>query len=112
MKLATPINQLTVMASEIEPFVVYSPNKSELIGLDVKIIENFAKRFKVKVKFIMTNESLLEIFSSDDRTAHFLRSIRHLYELIRHIPSDLHQLISDWFISEKLTYLLVLWEKT
>lgn len=78
----TPINQLTIMASPIEPFVAFSPNRSTPIGLDVKIIENFAKRFKLKVNFIMTNKSLLEVFSSDGRAVPFLRSVKHLYELI------------------------------
>lgn len=78
----TSINQVTIMASPIEPFVVYNPNQSKLIGLDVEIIENFAKKFNFEVKFIMTNESVLEIFSSDDRTIHFLRSVEHLYELM------------------------------
>lgn len=96
IKLTTPINQLTVMASPIEPFVILSPNKSELIGLDVKIIENFAKRFKVEAKFIMTNESLLEMFSSDDRTARFLRSVKHLYELIHHIQSGLQLIVRSF----------------
>lgn len=75
------INQLKIMASPIEPFVIYNPNQSTLIGLDVKIIENFAKRFNLETNFIITNESLLEIFSSDDRTTHFQRSVEHLYEL-------------------------------
>lgn len=79
-----PINQLTIMASPIEPFVAYSPNQSTLIGLDVKIIENFAKQFKLETKFIVTNESLLEVFSSDQRTASFLRSVKHLYESINY----------------------------
>lgn len=86
----TSINQLTIMASTIKPFVVYHPNQSTLIGLDVKIIENFAKRFNCEAKFIMTNESLLEIFSSNNRTIHFLCSVKHLYELNqKHIQSDL-----------------------
>lgn len=78
IEIATPINQLTIMASVVEPFVTYHSNQSALIGLDVKIIENFAKRFKLEPKFIMTNQSLLEVFTSDDRAARFLRSVQHL----------------------------------
>lgn len=87
------INQLKIMASPIEPFVIYNPNQNTLIGFDVKIIENFAKRFNFEAKFVTTNESLLEVFSSDNRTIHFLRSVEHLYELISR--THIQRLISN-----------------
>lgn len=107
----TPINQLTIMATPIEPFVAFSPNQSTPIGLDVKIIENFAKRFKLKVNFIMTNKSLLEIFSSDGRAVPFLRSIKHLYVLINAVFKLFTRTIYS-FVLGKLTCSLGHWVKT
>lgn len=59
--------EITVMVSnQAEPFVIYESNRKLLKGFDVEIMDNFAKKLRLTVKYIMVNESLNEIFSSAD----------------------------------------------
>lgn len=53
---------LKVMASISEPFVIFDSKTSTLKGLDVDIINNFAKKYNLAVEFVIANESLNEAF--------------------------------------------------
>lgn len=68
--------EIRVMASQMKPFVFY--DKNTLKGLDIDIIENFAKKFKLKVKYITKNKSLNEAFSTQDGFDRFKQSIRNV----------------------------------
>lgn len=47
-------------------------------GLDMKIVENFGKKFDLQIEYVKTNESLNEIFSSEDRIRNFLKFTQNL----------------------------------
>lgn len=68
---------ITVLASVAEPFVIYDKNSSIPNGLDVDIINNFAKQFNLQVKFLIANENLNEIFANGDpdRLKSFVESV-------------------------------------
>lgn len=74
------IQKLTVMASEAKPFVF--KDKQSVKGVEIELIKNFAKKFKLDVEYIVTNESLREVFSNEIQSELFLRSIKHLYVII------------------------------
>lgn len=57
---------IKVMASLSEPFVILDEKLSTLRGLDVDIINNFAKKYNLVVEFVIANESLNLAFSSDN----------------------------------------------
>ena len=70
------INKITVMASQAKPFVF---RKEESInGMEIEMINNFAKTFKLHVDYIIANESLKEVFSDRKQTKRFLKSIENL----------------------------------
>lgn len=70
--------QINVMISPVEPFAFFEDDTPELKGLEVKIIENFGKKFKFQIKFVVWNESLNEVFSSKNRTHNFLKLTQNL----------------------------------
>lgn len=70
--------RINVMVSQAEPFVFIDNATQKLNGLDVKIIENFAKRVNLQVNYIITNESLNEVFSTEKSLMHFLKLIKNL----------------------------------
>lgn len=45
--------------------------------LDFQIIENFAKQFKFEIEYITVNETLNDVFSTEDGFVEFLHSIEH-----------------------------------
>lgn len=57
-------NKIAVTLSERNPFVIYNP-KGNPRGLDVVIIQNFAKQFNFVIKYVFVNESLNHVFSDD-----------------------------------------------
>lgn len=63
---------ITVMVSQSKPFAFYENHS--LKGLDVHIMENFANRFKLQIEYILTNETLNEVFSTNDRFEQFLQA--------------------------------------
>lgn len=54
---------LSIMISRYEPFVndLNQPN-----GLDIQILENFAKKYNLTINYIPANQSLREIFNEND----------------------------------------------
>ena len=67
-----PFQTITVMVSQSKPFAFYE-NQS-LKGLEVDIIENFAKRRNAKIKYIVTDAPLKEVFSSEEHFTNFSQS--------------------------------------
>lgn len=72
---AKQIRTIVVMVSQRESFAYYDHRKHSWEGLDIKIIENFAKKHKLKIKYIPTAKNINEIFGSDDRSANFSKGI-------------------------------------
>lgn len=66
--------KITVMISSTpEPFV-FSGNQT---GIDISILDSFAKQFDFEINFIQSNESLLEMFASDNSTEVYLKRHRN-----------------------------------
>lgn len=57
--------KITVAISERRPFVTVDQNGRQS-GLDVSIIENFAKKFHFQVEYVKINQSLNSVFSMKD----------------------------------------------
>lgn len=57
------ISEISVMVSPSKPFAFYENGLFK--GLDVNIVENFARKFKLKIQYILANESLNEIFLTE-----------------------------------------------
>lgn len=64
------------MVSPAEPFAYFDAKNHYLNGLDVKIINNFAKKYNLKINYVVTNENLNEAFNSENRVDNFLESIQ------------------------------------
>lgn len=62
------------MASLSQPFVIFDEETSTLKGLDVDIINNFAKKYNFHVDFVIANESLNGAFSDgfNDQIAQYI----------------------------------------
>lgn len=60
-------NQITVAASIRKPFVVYDEAKQELKGSDVQMMEVFAKKYNVSVKFVKLDIKLSEILNENEQ---------------------------------------------
>ena len=71
---AGSMKSIKVMVSQTEPFAYFDAKNQSLMGLDVEIVNNFAKKFKLKVKYIVLNESLNELFTSENRIEPFTKS--------------------------------------
>lgn len=69
------IEKIKVMASHRVPFVIRGENL--LRGLDIDIVENFAKKHQLKMEYFTPNETLHEIFDSEDRFEIFLQINNH-----------------------------------
>lgn len=65
--------EITVMVSQMKPFAYYEENSFK--GIEIDILENFGKRFKLNIKYLEANETLNEIFSNHNQTKHFLKSV-------------------------------------
>lgn len=76
---AKSMGELRVMVSQSEPFAIHDSNRQSLKGLDVKMMDHFARKLHLEVKYIIANESLNVEFSLDDHTEHSMRKIENLY---------------------------------
>src|SRR5215468_785866 len=61
----SPHHDITVTLSERKPFVILNEN-GQPQGLDTLIIENFAHKFNLKIKYFVVNTSLNYIFSNEN----------------------------------------------
>lgn len=65
--------EIIIMYSIRQPFVMESDVRgSQLKGLDVSVVENFARKFQVKTKYIRSNESLNTVFNTEGAVQHFI----------------------------------------
>lgn len=71
--------EIVVAFSKRPPFVFYDENGA-LRGLDVSIIENFAKKFNFRIKYNEFNESLNEVFSREETIENILVSVNLRYD--------------------------------
>ena len=55
--------RITVAISERIPFVILGRNRTSM-GLDVQILENFAKKFHLQIDYVIINSSLNCAFSN------------------------------------------------
>lgn len=74
---AKPLQSINVMISQTEPFAYFDAKQYSLKGLDVEIIKNFARKFNLKMNYFITNETLNEVFSSENRANDFLELRRN-----------------------------------
>lgn len=60
-----PDHKITVALSERDPFVVFNQNGAPK-GLDILIIENFARKLNLKIDYFLVNISLNYIFTDEN----------------------------------------------
>lgn len=72
------LNKVTVMLSQTDPPIHRKIGNSALQRLEVNILENFAKKFKLKIEYIVTNETLNFVFNSKTRFKRFSKSAKYL----------------------------------
>lgn len=70
--------KITVMVSQSEPFAIFKNENPKFKGLDTTIVENFGRKYHFQIEYIKANESLKEVFSSENRTEIFFESIKDL----------------------------------
>lgn len=69
---------ITVMLSQSRHFDHHQiPKLSPLHTLDLKLIENFSKQFKLNTKFVFVNESLNEVFAAENLFQSFSKSAEY-----------------------------------
>ena len=66
--------KISILFSNFEPFVIANQNEEAPKGLDVSIMENFFKKFKLKTEYIRSNQSLTSIFQTEDAFEKFTQS--------------------------------------
>lgn len=101
---------ITVALSERIPFAFFDPNGTPK-GLDVLIIENFARKFKLKIDYLAVNTSLNHIFATKQDWNTFLiennlilKSDILIGGLDGNIPANEHFSASNSYSYDKLTW--------
>lgn len=74
-------NNITVMISQIKPFAFYENETFK--GLEVDIINNFAKKFNLNVIFSMSNITLKKIFNNSNEITKFAQSNENSYAFLK-----------------------------
>lgn len=69
---AEPLRKISVMSSNEK-----QTGNHALQRLDSQIVKNFAQHFKFDIEYITINETLNEVFSTENRFDGFLHSIQH-----------------------------------
>lgn len=59
-------DKVTVAVSVREPFVVYDEKNKELKGMDITMLKEFGKKYRISMEFVKLNVKLNEIFSSEN----------------------------------------------
>lgn len=70
--------KIKIMYSHQAPFVIKSDLDGSLKGLDISIMENFAKKMNLHIEYIQSNESLHSVFNSDKKFENFMEN--HSFE--------------------------------
>lgn len=70
--------KVTVMLSRTDASIRRKNGNSALQRLEVKILENFAKKYKITIDYIVTNETLNFVFQSKTRSKRFSKSAKYL----------------------------------
>lgn len=63
--------ELKVMISQRIPFITYQNQSSQPKGLDILILEHFAKTHNFQIEYVKSNESLHEVSKSNKRMNDF-----------------------------------------
>lgn len=58
--------------------VMFSRINRALHRLDMEIVENFGKKFNLKIEYMMTNVTLNEVFNTKDRFEKFSQSPEYM----------------------------------
>ena len=70
-----PDRKITVLVSQSKPFAFYENGAFK--GLDVNIVENFAKKFNLNVEYTVPHESLNKMFLAEDHFANATKAMRY-----------------------------------
>lgn len=73
--------KITIMFSHRNPFVIDSDQNLLPRGLDVSIVENFAKKYKLHTKYIRSNGSLNSVFHEEQSFNNFTKTVAFKWEL-------------------------------
>lgn len=74
-------SKISVLISKYEPFVFFT-NETESQGpkgLDISILNNFAKKFNLQIEYIQSNESLREAIVSEHKFKKMLENVMNLW---------------------------------
>lgn len=66
------MQKITVMGSHAKPYVF--DGRQSIKGVDVDIIENFARKLNLKAEYIIADEPLGEVFSNEQHFENFSQS--------------------------------------
>lgn len=101
---------ITVALSERKPFVILDGNATPT-GLDVLIIENFARKFNLKIKYIIMNTSMNDIFIKMENSTSFANQNSPILKadiviggLDGNIPANEYFTISNAYFFDILTW--------
>lgn len=64
--------KLSVAFSERKPFLTFNPDGS-IRGVDVSILNNFARKFNLNIEYQFVNTSLNYILSSEEKLTNFAK---------------------------------------
>lgn len=64
--------KITIMYSHRAPFVIKNHDDGLPKGLDVSIMEHFARKMALKIEYIQSNESLHSVFHKGKNFTNFL----------------------------------------
>lgn len=65
------------MLSKREPFAHHNSENQALQSLDFNMMKNFGKMFNIPIEFVVANETLNEVFSTEDRFKAFAQSSQY-----------------------------------
>lgn len=67
---------ITVMIFDRFPFIIHSNESDSLkyCGLDILLLENFAKKYNLRMNYVETNVSVSEVFTSEEHIKEFIEN--------------------------------------
>lgn len=85
--------KITVLISQTKPFAFRENGVFK--GLDVNIVENFAEKYKLKIRYIVATESLNELFSTERDFENDTKAMRYSWVALQ-IPEFELSLLRNW----------------